>query len=211
MEAYELTGARGEPLLFLSVHTGEISNDHLCYYELLYDDSVSPPRLIDRRHWRFDVAGMEGMEFVAIGVFLSVVFAGIGIPLVSAYLAYTRLSKGARVKRGRCPACGYDLRHQFAGGCSECGWGVGEARAYERDLRRYSFVGRLKGAATREPHWKTLILVVVAAVLAWYSSSMPGGVPWTDGPSRFLLLAGLLIFVAKVVCALSLGTRPVRS
>ena len=27
-----------------------------------------------------------------------------------------------REKRGRCPACGYDLRGGFDAGCSECGW-----------------------------------------------------------------------------------------
>jgi hypothetical protein len=27
-----------------------------------------------------------------------------------------------RVKRGRCPKCGYDLRGAVSGGCPECGW-----------------------------------------------------------------------------------------
>jgi len=27
-----------------------------------------------------------------------------------------------RIKRGRCPRCGYDLRHALSGGCPECGW-----------------------------------------------------------------------------------------
>lgn len=27
-----------------------------------------------------------------------------------------------RMRRGRCPRCGYDLRYNFAGGCSECGF-----------------------------------------------------------------------------------------
>jgi hypothetical protein len=32
-------------------------------------------------------------------------------------------ARGARrERRGRCPACGYDLRHDLAGGCPECGW-----------------------------------------------------------------------------------------
>jgi len=28
-----------------------------------------------------------------------------------------------RIKRGRCPKCGYDLRGALEQGCSECGWG----------------------------------------------------------------------------------------
>jgi hypothetical protein len=31
--------------------------------------------------------------------------------------------RGMRRRRGRCIACGYDLRHKFAAGCPECGWG----------------------------------------------------------------------------------------
>jgi hypothetical protein len=28
-----------------------------------------------------------------------------------------------RRRRGRCPGCGYDLKHSLASGCPECGWG----------------------------------------------------------------------------------------
>lgn len=27
-----------------------------------------------------------------------------------------------RRRKGKCPRCGYDLKHDFASGCSECGW-----------------------------------------------------------------------------------------
>lgn len=33
-----------------------------------------------------------------------------------------------RLRRGRCPECGYDLAAEFVAGCSECGWGRGEKR-----------------------------------------------------------------------------------
>jgi hypothetical protein len=34
------------------------------------------------------------------------------------------LRRAIRIKRGRCPKCGYDLRGQLPGaGCPECGWG----------------------------------------------------------------------------------------
>jgi hypothetical protein len=44
--------------------------------------------------------------------------------LVSAWLTrfIWRWPAKRREHRGRCPLCGYDLRADFAGGCSECGW-----------------------------------------------------------------------------------------
>lgn len=45
------------------------------------------------------------------------------IPLVSLVWINTRLFRQwNRYRRGRCPICGYDLRANFANGCSECGW-----------------------------------------------------------------------------------------
>jgi hypothetical protein len=32
------------------------------------------------------------------------------------------LRRRIHLKRGRCPKCGYDLRHALSGGCPECGW-----------------------------------------------------------------------------------------
>ncbi|MEO1512685.1 MAG: hypothetical protein AAFU70_11480, partial [Planctomycetota bacterium] len=34
-----------------------------------------------------------------------------------------------RLKRGRCPACGYDLGFDLRGGCPECGWRRGAPAA----------------------------------------------------------------------------------
>lgn len=31
--------------------------------------------------------------------------------------------RGRRTRRELCPACGYNLRGNYLGGCSECGWG----------------------------------------------------------------------------------------
>ncbi len=33
------------------------------------------------------------------------------------------IRRGLRSRRGRCPACAYDLNHNLAPGCPECGWG----------------------------------------------------------------------------------------
>ncbi len=199
IDAYELTGEDGTPLLFLTVQTGPIANDHLAYYELVYDDRSSPPRLIDRRHWRFDVAGMESFEFVAATITFSVLVGGVVIPAAIVYLLYTRRSKVARVKQGRCPSCGYSLEHRFAGGCPECGWAKGDARAHERDLSRYTLRGRFKLASTRPPHWRTYVILTVATAAAWHGASMPGGTPLSTIVGRGFLLAGGMVVLFKVV------------
>jgi hypothetical protein len=41
------------------------------------------------------------------------------VPLVGVPLLRTR----RRRRKGRCPRCGYDLKHAFDPGCPECGWG----------------------------------------------------------------------------------------
>jgi hypothetical protein len=57
----------------------------------------------------------EGVVFgVATPAALVLIAAGAIMPL-------RRLH---RLDRGRCPACGYDLRFDAANGCSECGWRV---------------------------------------------------------------------------------------
>jgi hypothetical protein len=196
-QLFQLLGPSGEPLFFVSLHTGTLSNDHLAYYELLYDDSTNPPTLLDRRQWSFDVAGMEGAEFLAVSVLLFVPAFLLLVPTTAGVLAYRRLSKGARVRRGHCPRCNYDLRRVFDQGCSECGWGRGEERAGERDLRRYSLWGRLIGVATRAPGWRSLVVVAIAAALLWYGLSMPGQVPWAVGWGRRLLALGLALGVVK--------------
>jgi hypothetical protein len=41
--------------------------------------------------------------------------------LLASGLGFVRRMR--RFKRGRCPICGYDLDHDLAAGCPECGWG----------------------------------------------------------------------------------------
>jgi hypothetical protein len=38
------------------------------------------------------------------------------------FFGFASAKRGLRRARGRCPMCGYDLRSNFAAGCSECGW-----------------------------------------------------------------------------------------
>ncbi len=46
-------------------------------------------------------------------------YAGSWAVLIPAYLA---IRSAIRRRRGRCPACGYDLGGKLGGGCPECGW-----------------------------------------------------------------------------------------
>lgn len=197
--AYELLGPEHEPLLFVAVSTGSIANDHLAYYELLYDDSKVPPRLLDRRHWRFDVAGIESLEFAGVAMALSILFLALSLPPTTAILVYRRFSKGARVKRGRCPRCAYDLVGPRGTGCPECGWGRGDRGEAERDLRQYMFAGRAVDVLTRTPRWFTIAALAIAAILLWKHSSMPGGVQWSASWGRFLLVIGVCLALAKLV------------
>jgi len=38
------------------------------------------------------------------------------------FFGFTSAKRFIRVRRGRCPRCGYDLRGQLGAGCPECGW-----------------------------------------------------------------------------------------
>jgi hypothetical protein len=205
LEVFELSGAQGESLLFVALATGELSNDHLGYYELLYDTSTEPPRLIDRRHWRFDVAGIEGLEFAGAALGLSVLFLACAMPAALVVLTYTTFSKGSKIRRGCCPKCGFDLLHQFDSGCTECGWAKGEAANSAKDVRRYLLVGRLRTALGHPPRWRTLGLLLTATLLIWYGRSMPGGSPRATGLGSLLLWLGAVLMLLKVA---GLSGRP---
>ncbi len=49
------------------------------------------------------------------------------LPVLSAIHARYHSRPTLRTRRGLCPACAYDLRHELAAGCPECGWGRGES------------------------------------------------------------------------------------
>lgn len=42
--------------------------------------------------------------------------------LTLVFFAFGGTGKAVRRARGQCPNCGYDLQHDFAAGCPECGW-----------------------------------------------------------------------------------------
>ncbi len=67
----------------------------------------TPPR----ERWReYDVVAGLANFAACLGVF--------GLPLVGPALFVSL----RRRRRGRCPACGYDLRSDLTRGCTECGW-----------------------------------------------------------------------------------------
>lgn len=47
----------------------------------------------------------------------------LGPSLLIAAIAVPLVRQSLRAKRGRCIACGYDLRGDLECGCPECGWG----------------------------------------------------------------------------------------
>ena len=59
-----------------------------------------------------------------------------------------------RIRRGRCPACGYDLLGRFEGGCPECGWErVGERGEVRMPVVRTAAL-TLPRKATRPEGWR---------------------------------------------------------
>ncbi len=102
--------------------------DHFRHHELLFDVTTQP-RLLSRRAWQFDVAGIEGAEFSGIAILLCVPLSMLFVLPTAVYVLYRRFSKGNRIARGHCPRCDYDLCHQFQRGCSECGWRDPRSRA----------------------------------------------------------------------------------
>ncbi len=77
----EAEGSDGQPLLFVGVQGGEVSNDHHPYYEFLFSgpNPAGAWKLLSAQRFYFDVAGIEGMEwpvsfvgFSALGLVVSI-------------------------------------------------------------------------------------------------------------------------------------------
>lgn len=58
---------------------------------------------------------------IAAGLFADAAVNGVAPGLILAAIGLIRERRRAR--KGLCPKCAYDLRHDFASGCPECGWG----------------------------------------------------------------------------------------
>jgi hypothetical protein len=62
---FEFEDEIGEMLTFVGVTTGEISNDHHAYYEVIFSmpSATDKPRLLSAVRFFYDVAGVEGAEW----------------------------------------------------------------------------------------------------------------------------------------------------
>ena len=89
---FELEGATGEPLLFISGNGRQVSNDHYPYYEFLFSN-VNPakPVLLSWRRFYYDVAGMEGLEWYVMLPFFGVLGVVIIIPMAVLVMAARRM------------------------------------------------------------------------------------------------------------------------
>ena len=92
----------------------------------------SASRIVAYDHGQFPIPGIVNPLSHYTGLFASdrdgrnfaIVF-GVVVPLallcVDGYLLLG-WRRAARLERGRCPKCGYDLRGKHDAGCPECGW-----------------------------------------------------------------------------------------
>jgi hypothetical protein len=87
----EALGKDKERYVFVAVKGYPVSNDHRPYYELLFkaDNQISDIRLLSRKQFFYDLAGIEGVEwwfmflnFSGLGLLLIVPMALLIIPLV---------------------------------------------------------------------------------------------------------------------------------
>ena len=58
---------------------------------------------------------------IALGFIINTLLYAAALLLMFIACAYAR--RRVRIRHGRCPKCGNDLRGDFAQGCPECGWG----------------------------------------------------------------------------------------
>lgn len=206
-DVLELVGPNDEPLLVVVLSGGTVSNDHLPHYEFVFDDTNSFPHLLSVRQWYFDSAGLEWMTFSRIALALSIALLTLSVPPTAIVLLYRRFSAGGRVSKGLCPRCAYDLRADFSKGCSECGWGAGDARAGDRNLRQYRLRARLTRAASRPPGWRLAFLAGLGVLLVWFGASMPGGHPAALWFGHLLCIAASIVLVIKIIGFLTPNAR----
>jgi hypothetical protein len=90
--------------------------------------TTSPPTELEHEQWVItriirerDQAFSVPLKPLWPGLLANTAFWAVAI--VAAGFVPAQIRSLIRRYRGRCPACGYDLRDELAKGCSECGWG----------------------------------------------------------------------------------------
>ena len=92
----EAEGAGGEPLVFVGVQGGEVSNDHYPYYRFLFSGPGPRRRqsLLSAQRFYFDVAGIEGMEWPVFLVGFSALGMVVSVPATLVLLAALPVRSG---------------------------------------------------------------------------------------------------------------------
>lgn len=97
--AVEATEKDGTRCLFVGMTGGQVSNDHYPNYELYFREDIPKQtwNLVHGQHYFYDVAGMEGAEWPAIGILLSIVLLplGLGIFTVGRFVVRKRSDRRA--------------------------------------------------------------------------------------------------------------------
>jgi hypothetical protein len=203
----EATTTDNEQLLIVIMGGGQVSNDHLPHYELLFDRSTQPTRLLSSRQWYFDVAGIEGLTFERVGLTLAIASQLLLLPIFIAIIVIRRFSPAARMRRGCCPACKHDLRHDFASGCSECGWRRVEHAMYPADIRHYASHRVLLRRIMRPRAVLTAVVVLLSVLACWWAHSLPGGVPFWQYVTPRALVVALVIVLIKFIATFFVADR----
>jgi hypothetical protein len=89
--------ADGSKLVILGLRSGQVSDDHYAYYELVFRDTGSPQGLVlaSSQHFFYDVAGMEGLEWWGLSMLFGFPIVGLG------YLGFVGYDLFARQKLDR--------------------------------------------------------------------------------------------------------------
>ena len=98
VDAVDPAGAR---LVFLGFHGGQVSNDHYPYYEMLFSALAgsSDLKFVRGQRFFFDIAGIEGAEWYAMGLGLSLMGIPIAFVALMAAMAIGRCIVRIRKRR----------------------------------------------------------------------------------------------------------------
>lgn len=86
-------------------------------------DMIAPHRM-----WRFELTaslpGGRAADFPLVPIWPGLIVNTLVLGAPALLLLFvTPVRRRRRRQKGKCPRCAYDLKHEFATGCSECGWG----------------------------------------------------------------------------------------
>jgi len=93
----EATGRDGEDLLFFGLAGNQAANDHFPYYELLFRlNEDRTPKLLSKKRFFFDNAGIEGFEWPSFFIGFSVLGLLVTLPITIVVLAVRMLARRRR-------------------------------------------------------------------------------------------------------------------